>query len=64
MQENEVIGKRINLETQNLKRLKILTMLFEEDTKGLNEKKKLDFVVNKAIESFYGSKEIKDLLEL
>lgn len=64
MQENEVIGKRINLEAQNLKRLKILTMLFEEDTKGLNEKKKLDFVVNKAIESFYGSKEIKDLLEL
>ena len=64
MEENEVIGKRINLEAQNLKRLKILTMLFEEDTKGLNEKKKLDFVVNKAIESFYGSKEIKDLLEL
>jgi len=64
MQESEVIGKRINLEAQNLKRLKILTMLFEEDTKGLNEKKKLDFVVNKAIESFYGSKEIKDLLEL
>ena len=64
MQESEVIGKRINLEAQNLRRLKILTMLFEEDTKGLNEKKKLDFVVNKAIESFYGSKEIKDLLEL
>ena len=64
MEENTVIGKRINLEAQNLKRLKILTMLFEEDTKGLNEKKKLDFVVNKAIESFYSSKEIKELLEL
>ena len=64
MEENAVIGKRINLETQNLKRLRILTMLFEEDTKSLNEKKKLDFVVNKAIESFYGSKDIKDLLEL
>ncbi len=64
MEENVVIGKRVNLEVQNLKRLKILTMLFEEDTKGLNEKKKLDFVVNKSIESFYGSKEIKELLEL
>jgi len=64
MGNSEVIGKRINLEQQNLKRLKILTMLFEEETKGLNEKKKLDYAVNKAIESFYGSKEIKELLEL
>ena len=64
MEENKVIGKRINLEAQNLKRLKILTMLFENDTKGLNEKKKLDFVVNKAIESFYGSSKIKEMLEL
>jgi len=64
MEEDKVIGKRINLEAQNLKRLKILTMLFENDTKGLNEKKKLDFVVNKAIESFYGSSKIKEMLEL
>ena len=64
MENIEVIGKRINLEQQNLKRLKILTMLFEDETKGLNEKRKLDFVVNKAIESFYGSKEVKELLEL
>ena len=64
MEEKEVIGKRINLEVQNLKRLKILTMLFENDTKGMNEKKKLDYVINKAIESFYGSSEIKEMLEL
>ncbi len=64
MEEDKVIGKRINLEAQNLKRLKILTMLFENDTKGLNEKKKLDFVVNKAIESFYSSSKIKEMLEL
>jgi len=64
MDNNTLIGKRINLEQQNLKRVKILTMLFEEDTKGLNEKKKLDYVINKAIESFYSSKEVKELLEL
>jgi len=30
----------------------------------LNEKKKLDYVINKAIESYYNSDEIKKLLEL
>ena len=64
MDNDEFIGKRINLTTQNLKRLKILTMLFEDETNGLNEKKKLDYVINKSIESFYSSKEVKELLEL
>ena len=64
MEQTDLIGKRVNLTTQNLKRLKILTMLFEDDTNGSNEKKKLDYAINKAIESFYSSKEVKELLEL
>ena len=64
MQNVEIIGKRINLEAGNLKKLKILTMLFENDTFGFNEKKKLDFVVNQAISQYYSSTEIKELLAL
>ena len=64
MDNNTLIGKRINLKQQNLKRVKILTMLFEDEITNLNEKKKLDYIINKAIESFYSSKEVKELLEL
>ena len=62
MQESQIIGKRINLEPSNLKKLKILTMVFENDTFGMNEKKKLDFIVNQAIREYYSSDEIKGLL--
>ena len=64
MQNIEIIGKRINLEAGNLKKLKILTMLFENATFGFNEKKKLDFVVNQAISEYYSSNEIKELLAI
>ena len=64
MQDVSIIGKRINLESGNLKKLKILTMLFEDSTFGMNEKKKLDFVVNQAISQYYSSSEIKELLAL
>ena len=64
MEDTTKIGKRIYLDEKNMKRLKILTMLFESETKGLNEKKKIDYVINKAIESYYGSSEIKEMLEL
>ena len=64
MQEKEYIGKRINLEFKNLKRVKIISALKEDDIKGLNEKKKLDYIVNRAIESYYSSDEIKALLDL
>ena len=64
MEEIEVIGKRVNLKISNVKKLKILSMLFENETKGLNEKKKMDFVINKAIESYYSSKDVKEMLEL
>ena len=62
MQNIEIIGKRVNLEMGNLKKLKILSMLFEEETFGMNEKKKLDFVVNQAISQYYSSDQIKELL--
>ena len=64
MEDTTKIGKRIYLDEKNMKRLKILTMLFESETKGLNEKKKIDYAINKAIESYYASSEIKEMLEL
>jgi len=64
MQENEYIGKRVNLDVKNLKRIKIISALKEDELKGLNEKKKLDFIINRAIESYYASNEIKSLLDL
>ena len=64
MEEIEFIGKRVNLDSRNIKRIKIITALMENEVNGMNEKKKLDYVINKAIESYYGSKEIKSLLEL
>ena len=62
--ENETIGKRINLDVKNIKRIKIMATLLENETKKLNEKKKMDYIINKALESYYGSDEIKSLLEL
>ena len=64
MQGNEFIGKRVNLDTKNIKRIRIMATLLENDIKGLNEKKKLDYIINKAIESYYNSDEIKTLLDL
>jgi len=64
MQENEYIGKRVNLDVKNLKRIKIISVLKENELKALNEKKKLDFIINRAIESYYASDEIKSLLDL
>jgi len=64
MEEKEFIGKRINLNTKNIKRIKIMATLVENEVSGLNEKKKLDFIINKAIESYYASDAIKELLDL
>jgi hypothetical protein len=64
MQEIELIGKRINLDVKNIKRAKIIAALLEDELKGLSDKKKLDTVINKAIESYYKSDEVKKLLEL
>ena len=64
MEEKEIIGKRVNLEAKNIKRIKIMATLLEDEVKQLNEKKKLDYIINKAIESYYSSNEIKELLDL
>jgi hypothetical protein len=64
MDKKEVIGKRVNLDSKNVKRIKIMATLLENEVKNLNEKNKLDFIINKAIKSYYGSDEIKELLEL
>jgi len=64
MQEKEFIGKRVNLDIKNLKRIKVISALREDELKDLNEKKKLDFIINRAIESYYASDEIKTLLDL
>jgi len=64
MEESKPIGKRVYLEQKNIKRIKIISTLLENDVKGLNEKKKLDYIINKAIESYYSSNEIKELLDL
>ena len=64
MEEIEVVGKRVNLEVKNLKRVRIISALEEDELNGLNEKKKLDYIVNRAIESYYSSEEIKNLLNL
>jgi len=64
MNETEFTGKRINLDNKNIKRIKIMSTLLENETNGLNEKKKMDYIINKAIESYYSSSEIKELLDL
>ncbi len=64
MQEIEIIGKRVNLNVKNIKRIKIMATLLEKEVSSLNEKKKLDYIINKAIEAYYNSDEIKELLEL
>ncbi len=64
MKEIEYIGKRVNLDMKNIKRMKIISALLENEVDGMNEKKKLDYILNKAIESYYASDEIKSLLEL
>ena len=64
MEEKEFIGKRVNISSKNLKRVKIMATLLENEVKRLNEKKKLDYIINKAIESYYASDEIKELLDL
>ena len=59
MEEIEVIGKRVNLNVKNIKRIKIMATLLENEVKQLNEKKKLDYIINKSIESYYGSTQIQ-----
>ena len=64
MENSEIIGKRINLDAKNIKRAKVISMLLETEVDGMNEKAKLDYVINKALENYYASDEIKELLDI
>ena len=64
MEEKVYICKRVDLDTKNIKRIKIMGTLLENEVNGLNEKKKIDFIINKAIENYYASDKIKELLDL
>jgi len=64
MENKNCTGKRVNVSDKNLTRLKIISTLHEEETKGLSDRKKRDFLINKAIEYYYSSDEIKNGLEL
>ena len=64
MLNNDTIGKRINFDEKNIKRVNIMTTLFENETKGMNAKQKMDFIVNKSIKEYYASSGIKSKLDL
>lgn len=64
MEEEQVIGKRVDLTTKNIKRIKIISALLEGEQSKLKEKQKIDYIINKALESYYESDEIKELLSL
>ena len=64
MENKNCSGKRVNVNDKNLTRLKIISTLHEEETKGMSERKKRDYLINKAIEFYYSSDEIKKGLEL
>lgn len=64
MEEEQFIGKRVNIDIKNIKRTKIISALIEDELNGLNEKKKLDYIINKAIKAYYNSDEINELLAL
>lgn len=61
---NETVGKRINITEKNIKRIKIIGTVLEEEYSEMSEKDKLNAIINKAIENFYSSDEIKEKLEL
>ena len=64
MQNRDCTGKRVDITDKNLTRLKVIAALHEKETKGMSERKKRDYLINKAIEFYYSSDEIKKGLEL
>lgn len=54
------IEKRISINTENLKKLKLI-MTLEDDLYGdLTEKEGINIIINKAIESYFNSDEIQE----
>jgi len=64
MEKEQVIGKRVELTTKNMKRIKIISALLEGEESKLKDKQKIDYIINRALESYYESDEIKELLSL
>ncbi len=58
----QFVNKRIDIDQKNLKRLKILLPLYEEEAKGTREADIYSFIINKAVEYFYKSDEVKKRL--
>ncbi len=63
MQNKNSTGKRVNIKDKNITRLKIIATLHEKETDGFNERRRRDYLINKAIEFYYSSDEIKKGLE-
>jgi len=59
----DFVNKRIDIEQKNLKRLKILSPLYEEETKSSRENDIYSYIINQAIEYFYKSDEVKKRLD-
>ncbi len=64
MEENKLIGKRVNFSAKNIQRLEILSAILKQELEGKSNRESFDYVVNKVIEEFYKSDKIKKLLDI
>lgn len=64
MEENKLIGKRVNFTAKNIQRIEILSAILKQELEGKSNRESFDYVVNKVIEEFYKSDKIKKLLDI
>ena len=64
MEKSELIGKRINFTPKNIQRIEILSAILKQELEGKSNRESFDYVVNKVIEEFYKSDNIKKLLDI
>lgn len=64
MEENKLIGKRVNFTPKNIQRIEILSAILKQELEGKSNRESFDYVVNKVIEEFYKSDKIKKLLDI
>ncbi len=57
------VNKRVDIFQKNVKRLKILVPLYEVETDSSKDSDIHSYIINKAIEYFYKSDEVKKRLE-
>ncbi len=58
----ETISKRVEFNQDNMRKLKIMGAIFDEDVKDMKDNEIISYFVNKAIDSMYKSKEVQDRL--